>query len=128
MIYPIVIYGSQTLRNKSENITADYPDLKKLIDDMFLTLDKWYKPDYILSNAIIVCMRRENDEQNTLAIKEKELEYTKKFNAKIYFLNDDAIEISSSEIRSNIEDESVKKLLSPDVLTFINKNGLYRNE
>ena len=40
MIYPIVIYGSQTLRNKSANITPDYPDLKKLIDDMFLTLDE----------------------------------------------------------------------------------------
>ena len=40
MIYPIVIYGAQTLRNKSENITPEYPDLKKLIDDMFLTLDE----------------------------------------------------------------------------------------
>jgi peptide deformylase len=38
MIYPIVIYGSQTLRNKSVDITPDYPELKKLIDDMFLTL------------------------------------------------------------------------------------------
>jgi peptide deformylase len=35
-----VIYGAQTLRNKSENITPEYPDLKKLIDDMFLTLDE----------------------------------------------------------------------------------------
>ena len=40
MIYPIVIYGSQVLRNKSVDITPDYPDLKKLIDDMFLTLDE----------------------------------------------------------------------------------------
>ena len=40
MIYPIVIYGSQILRNKSENITPDYPELKKLIEDMFLTLDE----------------------------------------------------------------------------------------
>ena len=40
MIYPIVIYGAQTLRNKSVDITPDYPDLKKLIDDMFLTLDE----------------------------------------------------------------------------------------
>ena len=38
MIYPIVIYGSQILRNKSENITAEYPELKKLIDDMWITL------------------------------------------------------------------------------------------
>ena len=38
MIYPIVIYGSQVLRNESENITADYPELKKLIEDMWITL------------------------------------------------------------------------------------------
>ena len=38
MIYPIVIYGAQTLRNKSVDITPEYPELKKLIDDMFLTL------------------------------------------------------------------------------------------
>ena len=38
MIYPIVIYGSQVLRNKSENITAEYPELKKLLEDMWLTL------------------------------------------------------------------------------------------
>ena len=38
MIYPIVIYGSQILRNESVDITPDYPDLKKLIEDMWLTL------------------------------------------------------------------------------------------
>lgn len=40
MIYPIVIYGAQTLRNKSQDITPDYPELKRLIDDMFLTMDE----------------------------------------------------------------------------------------
>ena len=38
MIYPIVIYGSQILRNESEDITPDYPELKKLIEDMWITL------------------------------------------------------------------------------------------
>ena len=40
MIYPIVIYGSPVLRKKSVYIDADYPELGKLIDDMFLTLDE----------------------------------------------------------------------------------------
>ena len=40
MIYPIVIYGAHTLRNKSVDITPEYPEVKKLIDDMFLTLDE----------------------------------------------------------------------------------------
>ncbi len=38
MIYPIVIYGSQTLRNLSTPIDATYPELQTLIADMFLTL------------------------------------------------------------------------------------------
>ena len=38
MIYPIVIYGSQVLRNESEAITPEYPELKKLIEDMWITL------------------------------------------------------------------------------------------
>ena len=38
MIYPIVIYGSQVLRNMSEDITPEYPELKKLIEDMWITL------------------------------------------------------------------------------------------
>ncbi len=39
MIYPIVIYGSQVLRNVSEDIDQSYPNIEKLIKDMFLTLD-----------------------------------------------------------------------------------------
>ncbi len=38
MIYPIVIYGSPVLRNKSVDIDSSYPDFKKLVEDMFLTL------------------------------------------------------------------------------------------
>lgn len=39
MIYPIVIYGSPILRNKSEEIGPDYPGLQQLVEDMFLTLE-----------------------------------------------------------------------------------------
>ncbi len=38
MIYPIVIYGAQVLRQKCEPIAADYPGLKQLVEDLFLTL------------------------------------------------------------------------------------------
>ncbi len=38
VIYPIVIFGSETLRKASEPLTPEYPELAKLIDDMFLTL------------------------------------------------------------------------------------------
>ena len=35
MIYPIVIYGAQVLREQCKEVPADYPDLKKLIEDMY---------------------------------------------------------------------------------------------
>lgn len=40
MIYPIVIFGADVLRRKCEPIAPDYPEVKKLIGDMFLTLDE----------------------------------------------------------------------------------------
>ncbi len=40
MILPIYIYGHPVLKKKAEEITKDYPNLLKLIDDMFETMDK----------------------------------------------------------------------------------------
>lgn len=40
MIYPIVIYGAEVLRKKCEPISPDYPEVKKLAEDMFLTLEE----------------------------------------------------------------------------------------
>lgn len=39
MILPIYIYGHPVLRKVAEDIPADYPDLAKLIGDMYETLD-----------------------------------------------------------------------------------------
>lgn len=44
MQLPIYLYGHPVLRKVSEDITADYPELPKLIDDMFETM---YKSDGI---------------------------------------------------------------------------------
>lgn len=38
MILPIVAYGAQVLRKKGAEISADYPDLAKLIEDMWETM------------------------------------------------------------------------------------------
>lgn len=38
MIYPIVGYGSPVLRKIADPITADYPNLKQLIADMYETM------------------------------------------------------------------------------------------
>ncbi len=38
MIYPIVIFGAEVLRKPSAEVTKEYPELPKLIEDMFLTM------------------------------------------------------------------------------------------
>lgn len=38
MILPIYLYGQPVLRKMAEDITPDYPNLKKLIDNMFETM------------------------------------------------------------------------------------------
>ena len=42
MILPISIIGTSVLRKKADTVSKDYPDLQKLIDDMFETM---YKTD-----------------------------------------------------------------------------------
>lgn len=38
MILPVYLYGQPVLREETEEITADYPELKKLIADMYETM------------------------------------------------------------------------------------------
>lgn len=38
MILPVYLYGHPVLRQEAEDITPDYPELKKLIDDMWETM------------------------------------------------------------------------------------------
>lgn len=38
MIYPIYLYGDPVLRKETDDITAEYPELKKLVADMFETM------------------------------------------------------------------------------------------
>ena len=38
MILPIYTYGQPVLRKVAEDITPDYPELKKLIENMFETM------------------------------------------------------------------------------------------
>ncbi len=40
MILPIYLYGQTVLRKVTEDITPEYPELKKLIQDMFETLEQ----------------------------------------------------------------------------------------
>ena len=93
--------------------------------DMLLTLDMWYKPDYILKNAKIVYARRENEEENTEKIAQKIDLYTEKYGATVITLNTEVLEISSTEIRESLQCGN-SPFISPEVAEYINKKGLYK--
>ncbi len=40
MIYPIVSYGAPVLRRQAAEVPEDYPELSKLVADMFETMEK----------------------------------------------------------------------------------------
>ena len=94
--------------------------------DMFLTLDEWYKPEYIFEHSTIVCARRKNDNTFEKNIFEKKKQYEQQYNAKIEILNVNIIDVSSSEIREDIAKNKTSKFLTNDVLSYIKNNNLYR--
>ena len=125
------------IKRQGKSYTADtikyfkeqgYDDIYFLCGtDMLLTLGTWYKPEYILSNAKIVYARREKEQENTEKIREKTKEYCEKFGATIIPMDTEVIEISSSEIRASIND-SDSPYISAEVLEYIRKNSLYKEE
>ena len=94
--------------------------------DMLLTLDMWYKPEYILSNAKIVFARRESDEENTVKIAEKINKYKELYSAVVFELSIKVLEISSTQIRDSLSAGKCE-FLSPSVYAYIQENGLYKD-
>ena len=92
--------------------------------DMILTMDLWKKPDVIFSLSRICYIRRENDGETTKMLDKKIAEYTEKFNATVIPIHSDVIEISSSEVRDNVNRAS--QYLPDGVFEFIREAGLYK--
>lgn len=132
-----VVISDVEIKRQGKSYTADtikyfkelgYDDIYFLCGtDMLLTLDLWYKPDYILKNAKIVYARRENEEENTDKISQKINEYKKKFGATVIALNTSVLEISSTEIRNSLT-EGCSVYLCPQVTDYIAEKGLYTED
>lgn len=96
--------------------------------DMILTMDFWYKPEYIFENATIVYARRESDENITAEISAKCKLYEEKYNASILSIDLSATEVSSSDIRKRISNDENEVYLTPSIYDYILKNGLYKEK
>lgn len=86
--------------------------------DSFIDFEKWREFEKILSLSTIVVLKRDLNEDlcHTKSV------FEKKYDKKIILLDNEIIEISSSEIRKHEN----KNLLNKDVLKYIVENDLYK--
>ena len=92
--------------------------------DMFLTLARWYRPDIIFQNATIVLASRENGKEQEIASAKEA--YEKDFGARIIILNNEVLEVSSTEVRNALKQgKDVSRYLSHDVEVYIREHNLY---
>lgn len=113
--------------------------------DSLLTFTRWHKYEEILSLCHLIVNTRPNyqldyiDQATTLLLKNHQVHHisdlTKQKSGGIFLLPDSLpchennlhLDISSTEIRQKLANQQdCQQLLDPSVLTFINKNNLYR--
>ena len=115
-------YTSDTLRAlAAPNRELAFP----IGTDMMLTLDAWHEPEVIFSLADLYCVRRESDAEMTLAIAKKNAIYSEKFGKTVRILDTPIQEVSSTEIRETLSRGETPEYLTPAVLAYIRKRGLY---
>lgn len=92
--------------------------------DMFLTLSKWYRPDIIFQNATIVLASREIGKDGEIL--SAKTAYEKDFGARIIILNNQVLELSSTEVRNALKQKNdVSRYLAKDVEVYIREHNLY---
>lgn len=93
--------------------------------DSLFSLEKWYKPEYVLKNCHILAADRNNCGSEKLKEQADLLKY--KYSAKIDFLKTPAVPYSSSQIRelaaANID---ISNMVAEGVDKYIKKNNLYK--
>lgn len=126
------------LRREGKSFTADtlaqlkeqYPEDELWFlmgTDMFLTLQAWRAPEQILALAGIAAFgRTEEDTEELFAVQREYL--TKNYpGARIFTLTiPGVIDVSSTEIRKQLEQGEGSALLAPAVYGYILREGLYR--
>lgn len=118
-----LIYTADTLKLlKENNKDCDYYFI--VGGDSLISMEKWYRPERIFANAVILAAVRDNVDDEVM--KKQADFYTIKYNADIRILKLPAIEISSSVIRDRVKaGKSIKYMVPKDVERYIYNNRLY---
>ncbi len=129
------IYTADTLTNlNNDNPDNDYTFI--LGADSFYSITKWYKPEIIMSKAVIAVCTRDNATYSQL--NEYKDYLVNEYGARIKILNFTNIDVSSQEIRLYINDyysnqndgtlDRIKQFVPDKVIDYIFCKGLYRDD
>lgn len=112
-----------------EQLRETYPDDELYLmmgTDMFLTFDKWYRPERIAQLAKIVCFSRvEEGETLRQQYAEQCALLRSQFGCEPILLHNEVTDISSTEIRRLLFFRCADRVLPESVLREIGEKGLY---
>lgn len=91
--------------------------------DMFLTLDQWYRADWLLENLHIAAYPRKPGEMPDLEEKAEVLR--RRWNARVELIRMEPMEVSSTDVRSALKRGSGSALLGDEIYAYILRNRLY---
>ena len=103
-----------------------YPNAEILLfmgTDMFLSFDKWRKPDEIMKNASLAVFYR-GEPGEVQRIQEK-IEFFESKGATVYLVDNPVTDISSTDLRRMLIFNCAEPFLSPGVGSYIRKHKLY---
>ena len=109
-----------------EELKQQYPDSELVLlmgTDMFLSFHTWKHPDVILENAALgVFCRGEKGERAAIEARKAEMEAA---GAKVELVNNEVINISSTQLRRLLAFRCAGAFLPEGVLDYIRENRLY---
>lgn len=125
------------LKRENKSFTVDtlrqlreiYPDAEFYLmmgEDMFLTVDKWYKGEEILKEAVILGIPRTPKGYEKMLIHATGLREKFPY-AKTEIINALCMQISSTEVRNSVKnrDSLFRSIVPKKVADYIEKNNLY---
>ena len=93
--------------------------------DCLFTIERWYQPQCIFDNCILLAANRNDVPQKELADKKQFLENT--FQAKVVLLDVPQMDISSTNVRKNMKaGKSIRYMVNDNVYDYIIENNLYQ--
>lgn len=96
-------------------------------EDMFLTLESWYRAEDIFKLATVVCFSRGSDAGEQKHLADMAALYESAYGAHVLLPQFSPLPISSTAVRKRLQDGlSTDGFLTPSVQTYIKEHNLYK--